>query len=148
MPHPEIAFAGVEDEHRPRLVLVLVGTALLAWPSALNWHPYLFWDTYGYFLQGKAYTQLLLGWIGLAPPPPETDAGWIGAAGRMLARDPSIRSPTWSLFTYWLAVASGTGFWLLALFDALIAALTLELTLVRLFGLDLPRRLTRISHKL
>ena len=60
---------------------MLAGAALLSWPIALNWHPYLFWDTYGYFLQGKAYAQLLLGWVGLAPPPPEAAAGWIGAAG-------------------------------------------------------------------
>ena len=108
--------------------------ALLLWPTLLNWHPYLFWDTYGYFLQGKAYAQLLLGWIGLAPPPPETGAGWIGAAGRMLARDPSIRSPTWSLLTYGLAAGSGAGFWLLALFDALVAAADARAALVRLFG--------------
>ena len=50
----------------------------------------------------------------------------------MLARDPSIRSPTWSLLTYALAVAGG--FWLLALLDALVAAATVELALVRLFG--------------
>ena len=139
MPHPEIACAGVDDEHRPRLVLVLVGTALLAWPSALNWHPYLFWDTYGYFLQGKAYGQLLLGWSGLWTPPPEVAAGWIGAAGRMLARDPSIRSPTWSLLSWGLA--AGGGFWLLALLDALVAAATVELFLARLLGVAPARRL-------
>ena len=40
-------------------------------------------------------------------------AGWIGAAGRMLARDPSIRSPTWSLLTYGLAAraARASGCW-------------------------------------
>jgi len=117
---------------------VLAGAALLSWPIALNWHPYLFWDTYGYFLQGKAYAQLLLGLVGLAPPPPEVAAGWIGAAGRMLARDPSIRSPVWSLLTYGLA-ASG-GFWLLALVDAVVAAATVELFLARLLGVRPWRR--------
>ena len=118
--------------------LVLATAFALLWPTLLNWHPYLFWDTYGYFLQGKAYTQLLLGWIGLAPPPPETDAGWIGAAGRMLARDPSIRSPTWSLLTYWLAAraARASGSWPCS--TRWLRRLTLELTLVRLFGLDSP----------
>ena len=102
-----------EGSAQPRLGLVLATAAALLWPTLLNWHPYLFWDTYGYFLQGKAYSQLLLGWSGLAPPPPETAAGWIGAAGRMLARDPSIRSPTWSLLTYGLAAraARASGCW-------------------------------------
>ncbi|MFL5338432.1 MAG: hypothetical protein ACJ8H8_36035 [Geminicoccaceae bacterium] len=135
---PELGGGGRDQ---PRLALILAVAVALLWPTLLNWHPYLFWDTYGYFLQGKAYSQLLLGWSGLAPPPPETGQGWIGAAGRMLARDPSIRSPTWSLLTYGLAVGSAAGFWLLALFDALVAAATLELTLVRLFGLDARRRL-------
>ena len=126
---------------QPRPGVALAFAVALLWPTLLNWHPYLFWDTYGYFLQGKAYTQLLLGWSGLTAPPPEAAQGWIGAAGRMLARDPSIRSPSWSLLTYGLATASSTGFWLLALFDALVSALTLELALVRLFGLGLRRRL-------
>lgn len=138
MPHPDPAPAGVEAARRPRLVIVLIGAALLSWPSVLNWHPYLFWDTYGYFLQGKAYAQLLLGWAGLGAPPPETATGWIGAAGRMLARDPSIRSPTWSLLSWGLAV--GGGFWLLALLDALVAAATVELFLARLLGVAPGRR--------
>ena len=40
----------------------------------------------------------------------------------MLARDPSIRSPTWSLLTYGWRRCSGAGFWLLALINALVAA--------------------------
>ena len=103
------AFGPGNEPCRPGIVLA--GTALFLWPCLLNWHPYLFWDTYGYFLQGKAYTQLLLGWVGLGPPPPEAAAGWIGAAGRMLARDPSIRSPTWSLLTYGSPPAAASGWW-------------------------------------
>ncbi len=57
----------------------------------------------------------------------------------MLARDPSIRSPTWSLLSWGLA-ASG-GFWLLALLDALVAAATVELFLARLLGVAPARRL-------
>lgn len=126
--------------HEPyRPGIVMAGTALLLWPCLLNWHPYLFWDTYGYFLQGRAYAQLVAGWAGLGPLPPEAAAGWIGAAGRMLARDPAIRSPTWSLLSYGLA-ASG-GFWLLALANALVAAATLELVLVRMFAVPPARRL-------
>ena len=120
--------------------IVLAATVLFLWPCLLNWHPYLFWDTYGYFLQGKAYAQLILGWAGLGPvPPPETAEGWLGAAARMLARDPAIRSPTWSLLSYGLA-ASG-GFWLVALVNALVAAATLELVLVRMFAVPPARRL-------
>lgn len=122
---------------RPRAAIILIGAALLLWPTILNRHPYLFWDTYGYFLQGKVYAQLLLAGAGIAPVPPEAAAGWAGAAGRMLIGDASIRSPTWSLVTYALAVAGG--FWLLALANALVAAATVELVLVRLFGVP-PRR--------
>ena len=56
----------------------------------------------------------------------------------MLARDASIRSPTWSLLTYALAVTGG--FWLLALVNALVAAATVELALMRLFGVAAARR--------
>ena len=131
MPLPE---PGAGD--RPRVAIVLIGTALLMWPTLLNWHPYLFWDTYSYFLQGKVYAQLLLAWAELGPVPPEAAVGWPGAAGRMLALDPSIRSPTWSLVTYALAVPGG--FWLPAVANALLAAATVELALVRLFGVP-PR---------
>jgi hypothetical protein len=116
---------------------------LLLWPTALNWHPYLFWDSYGYFLQGKAYAQLILGWLGLLPAPPEAAAGWIGAAARMLPRDPSIRSPTWSLLFYGLAAVGG--FWLVAALNALVAAATLELALARLFLLPAVRRLAVLA---
>lgn len=116
----------------PRPGIVLIGTVLLLWPTLLNWHPYLFWDSYGYFLQGKAYAQLLLGSLGLAPAPIEAKPGWIGAAARMLALDPAIRSTSWSLLSY--ALASSGGFWLLALLNALVAAAMVELVLVRLFN--------------
>ena len=96
---------GPEGADRPRAGIILAGAALLLWPSILNWHPYLFWDTYGYFLQGKAYVRLMLAAAGIGPPPAEVAQGWTGAAGRMLARDPAIRSPTWSLVTYGTAVA-------------------------------------------
>ncbi len=111
---------------------------LFLWPATLNWHPYLFWDTYGYFLQGKVYASLLLARAGVGPVPPEAMAGWLGAAGRMLASDASIRSPTWSLVTYGLA--AGGGFWLLALANAAMAAAVVELALVRLFGVTVRRR--------
>ncbi|HEX6011939.1 MAG TPA: hypothetical protein VFY87_09110, partial [Geminicoccaceae bacterium] len=124
---------------RPDPAVVLAGAVLFLWPTALNWHPYLFWDTYGYFLQGKAYAQLILGWLQLAPAPPETAHGWIGAAGRMLAADPSIRSPTWSLLCYSLAALGG--FWPLAALNALAAAAVVELALLRLFGLAPKHRL-------
>jgi hypothetical protein len=128
---------------RPEAAIVLAGAALFLWPTALNWHPYLFWDTYGYFLQGKAYAQLILGWLQLAPAPPETAHGWIGAAGRMLAADPSIRSPTWSLLCYGLAALGG--FWLLAALNALAAAAAVELALSRLFGLAPGCRLAAMA---
>ena len=131
------AFGPGNEPCRPGIVLA--ATVLFLWPCLLNWHPYLFWDTYGYFLQGKAYAQLILGWAGLGPVPPEAAAGWIGAAGRMLARDPAIRSPTWSLLSYGLAVSGG--FWLVALVNALVAAATLELVLVRMFAVPPARRL-------
>jgi hypothetical protein len=127
---------------RPRVAIVLIGAALLMWPTLLNWHPYLFWDTYSYFLQGKVYAQLLLAWAELGPVPPEAAVGWPGAAGRMLAHDPSIRSPTWSLVTYALAVPGG--FWLLAVANALLAAATVELALVRQFGVPPRGRLLAI----
>jgi hypothetical protein len=130
---------GPEVAERPRAGIILAGAALLLWPSILNWHPYLFWDTYGYFLQGEAYARLMLAAAGIGPPPAEVAQGWIGAAGRMLARDPAIRSPTWSLVTYGTAVAGS--FWLLALTNALVAAATVELALVRLLGLPPATRL-------
>lgn len=123
--------------------IVLAGTVLLLWPTLLNWHPYLFWDSYGYFLQGKAYAQLLLASLGLAPAPVETGQGWIGAAARMLASDPAIRSPSWSLLSYVLAVSGN--FWLLALLNALVAAATVELVLVRMFDVPPARRLAIIA---
>jgi len=119
---------------RPRIGIVLIGAALFLWPTIPNWHPYLFWDTYGYFLQGKAYVHLAMAGVGVLPEPPEVAEGWVGAAGRMLARDPSIRSPTWSLLTYICAIAGG--FWLLAAINALVAAATVELAMLRLFALE------------
>ena len=132
MPNPE---PGPGTGHGP--ALVLIGAVLLLWPTLLNWHPYLFWDTYGYFLQGKVYTQILAGLTGWGPVPAEASAGWLGAAGRMLADDASIRSPTWSLVTYLLAALGS--FWLLAAANALVAAATIEIVLTRLF--DVPPRL-------
>lgn len=123
----------------PRVATILAGAALLLWPTLLNWHPYLFWDTYGYFLQGKAYARLVLAGLGAQPVPPEAATGWLGAAGRMLARDPSIRSVTWSLLTY--TTAAGGGFWLLATSSALVAAATVELALLRLFAVPPAMRL-------
>ena len=127
----------------PRVGIILAGTALLLWPTVLNWHPYLFWDTYGYFLQGKAYARLLLAGLGAQPVPPEAAAGWLGAAGRMLAHDPSIRSATWSLLTY--ATATSGGFWLLAASSALVAAASVELALVRLFAVPPAMRLLVVA---
>lgn len=138
MPPAEPGGAGA-----PRPGIVLAGALLLLWPTALNWHPYLFWDTYGYFLQGKAYAELLLAAAGLVPPPPETAQGWLGAAGRLLAADASIRSPTWSLATYALAAAGS--FWLLAAANALAAALVVELALVRLFALPPRSRVALVA---
>ena len=123
--------------------MILGGGLLLLWPTLLNWHPYLFWDTYGYFLQGKAYTTLLVAWAGLGPIPTEAAEGWIGAAGRMLAHDASIRSPSWSAVTYVLAARGG--FWLMAALNALVAAATVELALVRLFAVPLARRLLLVA---
>ena len=134
---------GRKDPDRPRIGIVLAGAALLLWPSILNWHPYLFWDTYGYFLQGKAYAQLCLAALGVLPVPAEAGEGWFGAAGRMLARDPSIRSPTWSVVTYATAVAGS--FWLLALGNALVAAAAVELALARLFALPPVWRLLLLA---
>ena len=134
---------GPEGADRPCAGIILAGAVLLLWPSILNWHPYLFWDTYGYFLQGKAYARLMLAAAGIGPPPAEVAQGWIGAAGRMLARDPAIRSPTWSLVTYSTAVAGS--FWLLALTNALAAAATVELALVRLLGLPPASRLLLLA---
>lgn len=131
MPNPK-TWAG----NQPRASLVLIGAVLLLWPTLLNWHPYLFWDTYGYFLQGKAYAQILAGLTGWGPVPAEASTGWLGAAGRMLADDASIRSPTWSLATYLLAALGS--FWLLAAANSLVAAATIELVLTRLFGVP-PR---------
>ena len=127
----------------PRLAIVLIGTVLLLWPTLLNWHPYLFWDSYGYFLQGKAYAQLLLGSLGLAPAPIETEPGWVGAAARMLAHDPAIRSTSWSLLSY--ALASSGSFWLLALLNAVVAAAMVELVLVRLFNVLAAWRLAILA---
>jgi hypothetical protein len=134
-----IAEAAAAGAPAPRLSLVLLGAVLLSWPSALNWHPYLFWDSYGYFLQGEAYARLIAARAGLLPPPPEVGPGWIGAAARMLARDPAIRSPSFSLLFY--ALAAGGGFWLVAALNAFVAAATLELASARLFRLSPPRRL-------
>lgn len=119
--------------------MAAAAAGVLLWPTALNWHPYLFWDTYGYFLQGKAYTKLLLAAAGLGPMPLEAAEGWIGAAGRMLASDPSIRSPTYSLLLYALAAAGG--FWLVAAAQALAAAVTVEVAMCRLLRLPAPGRL-------
>jgi hypothetical protein len=119
--------------------VALLGAGLLLWPTALNWHPYLFWDSYGYFLQGKAYSHLILGWAGWWPVPAEAGPGWIGAAGRMLQSDPSIRSPTWSLLFYGLSATGG--FWLVAALNALVAAATIDLALARLLRLAAGRRL-------
>ena len=98
----------------------------------LNWHPYLFWDTYGYFLQGKAYAQLLLGWAGLGPPPPEAAAG----LDRRRRPDAGARpvDPLADLEPLSYGLAAGGGFWLLALLNALVAAATVELFLARLLG--------------
>lgn len=126
-------------EPRPSLLLAVGCGVLLLWPTLLNWHPYLFWDTYGYFLQGKAYATLLMAAAGLVPLPPEAAAGWLGAAGRMLADDASIRSPVYSLILYTLAALGS--FWLVALTTALTASVTLEIVLARLTGLAMPQRL-------
>jgi hypothetical protein len=114
-----------------RLAAAAGGGALLLWPTLLNGpHPYLFWDSYGYFTQGRDYWTLILASLGQGPVPPEAAAGWIGAAGRMLGYDPAIRSPTYSLL-FWPLSVLGT-FWL-------VAALTAAVALERLFGLG-PRR--------
>ena len=60
-----------------------------------------------------------------------------------LARDPAIRSPSWSLLSYVLAVSGS--FWLLALLNAAVAAATLELVLVRLFNVLPARRLAIVA---
>ena len=126
-----------------RPAIVLAGAVLLLWPTLLNEHPYLFWDTYGYFLQGKAYWRLVLGALHVAPAPPETAGGWVGAGARMLATDPAIRSVSWSLLTYALAVTGS--FWLLACANALVAAAMVELALLRLFQLRVVQRLTILA---
>ena len=64
--------------------------------------------------------------------------GWIGAADRLLAHDPAIRSISYSLVS-WPLVAAGT-FWSLAAATALCAAYALDLAFERLFGLELARR--------
>lgn len=130
-------------EPRPSALLALTGGLLLLWPTAMNWHPYLFWDTYGYFLQGKAYATLTLAGLGLVAPPPEVGEGWLGAAGRMLAHDPSIRSPTYSLLLYGLSALGN--FWLVAWVTAVVATGTLEVVLVRLFGLTARQRLATLA---
>ncbi|MEZ0314148.1 MAG: hypothetical protein ACAI38_20440, partial [Myxococcota bacterium] len=79
----------------------------------------------------------------MTPVPAEAGEGWFGAAGRMLARDPSIRSPTWSVVTYATAVAGS--FWLLALGNALVAAAAVELALARLFALSPVWRLLLLA---
>lgn len=127
------------EGERPSPALALLAVPLLFWPAALNWHPYLFWDTYGYFLQGKAYATVALAALGLGPPPPEAAGGLVGAAGRMLAGDASIRSPTFSLLLYGLAATGG--FWLTAALNALAAGFALEVSLARLLGLPPGRRL-------
>ena len=54
--------------HRP------IGTLLLLWPTLLNHHPFLFWDSYGYFTQGRDYWQVVAAFLGLGPVPPEAEA--------------------------------------------------------------------------
>ena len=93
-----------------RLGTVAVLTPLLLWPTLLNHHPYLFWDSYGYFTQGRDYWQVVAAFLGLGPVPPEAEAGWIGAVGRMLVLDPAIRSVSYSL-VFWPVAVLG-GFWL------------------------------------
>ncbi|MFO1071166.1 MAG: hypothetical protein U1E17_00320 [Geminicoccaceae bacterium] len=127
------------EPQRPSPALALLAAPLLLWPCLLNLHPYLFWDSYGYFLQGKAYLAVLAGVAGLGPVPPEAQAGWIGAAGRMLAQDASIRAPVFSLLLY--ALTASGGFWLLALAQAACATLTLEIVLARVIGLGRGMRL-------
>ena len=81
---------------------------------------------------------MILAWLGLGSVPPEAVAGRIGAAGRMLVRDASIRSTTWSLVFYGLAAPGG--FWLQALVNAMLAAAVVEVALVRLFSVPARRR--------
>ena len=75
-------------------------------------------------------------------PNPESAGGGRPRAAIILI-GASIRSPTWSLVTYALAVAGG--FWLLALANALVAAATVELALVRLFGVPPRARILVIA---
>ena len=131
--------AQLRSEPEPRLTVVASGALLLMWPCLLNWHPYLFWDTYSYFLQGRAYAVVLMAATGAGAVPPEAAPGWIGAAGRLLAEDASIRSIPYSLLLY--VVAALGSFWTLAAINAATAAATIEVFLVRLCRLDLPRRL-------
>ena len=129
----------IPEPHRPSLALVLVGALLLLWPMVLNLHPYLFWDSYGYFLQGRAYLAVIGAALGWAPVPAEAQAGWIGAAGRMLAHDASIRAPAYGALLY--ALAATGGFWLVAAAQATCAMATLEIVLARLAGLGRSTRL-------
>jgi hypothetical protein len=121
-----------------RLGTVAVLTPLLLWPTLLNHHPYLFWDSYGYFTQGRDYWQVMAGFLGLGLVPPEAEAGWIGAAGRMLVLDPAIRSVSYSL-VFWPVAVLG-GFWLTVTVNAAVAVYTVDVALDRLLGLSFPRR--------
>lgn len=123
-------------------MVALVGPLLL-WPTLLNHHPYLFWDSYGYFTQGRDYWLVARAFLGLAPVPPEAADGWIGAAGRLLALDPAIRSISYSLL-FWPIAALGT-FWLTVAVNAALAAYTVDLALEHLFGLGPGRRLAVLA---
>ena len=119
---------------------------LLLWPTLLNRHPYLFWDTYGYFPQGRDYWQVWRPSWGLAPVPPEAEAGWVGARGPDARPGPSIRSATYSL-VFWPVAVLG-GFWLTVAVNAAVAVYTVDVALVRLFGLAFPAGLRSLSASL
>lgn len=121
-----------------RLATVAVLTPLLLWPAFLGGHPYVFWDTYGYFTQGRDYWTVILAFLGQVPVPPEAEAGWIGAAGRIRATDGAIRSMSYSLL-FWPAAVLGS-FWLVATATAATAAYTVDVALDRLFRQALRRR--------
>ena len=120
---------------------MLALSAGLLWPCLLNRYPYLFWDSYGYFLQGLGYWQLIGGAVHLLPYPAAAaiDQGWVGAGARLLHADPAIRAIPYSLF-FWPIVA-GVGFWALAMVQAAVCAYLIDVALERLFGLGLRRRL-------
>lgn len=118
---------------------VAIAACVLLWPTLLNRHPYLFWDSYGYFGQGLAYWRLLLAGVGFWPlPAAVAEAGWIGSAATLLPSDPAIRAIPYSLL-FWPIVAGG-GFWALAAANAIVAAYSLDVALERLIGLGLAGR--------